>query len=356
MLTEGHLAIAGAGIIGLAAALELRSAGYRVTVLEQGRAMGESSSAAAGMLAVEDPENSAALLPLARLSRALYPAFLARVEQLSGLRVPLRTTRTLQGHRTQRPGPPPGALPELCTQRYTFRELEEASLDPRDLCAALPLAARAAGVQLREHCRVSTLESAAGQVKVKLESGEVIEADHFVLATGAWAGPGSPAAITLPETPWLPIVPRKGQMIEVYLSTPELREVIRTPELYLVPRGEGRIVIGATVEDVGFDRSLEEAAGNRLFDAASELWPPLCNARLIAQWSGLRPGLSQDLRDSLPIIGPLGTRITVATGHFRNGILLAPGTARLLAECIAGSSRSVELEGFSPQRFSIPTR
>ena len=336
-----HAVIAGAGIIGLAAALELAEAGFRVTVLEQGRPMRESSWAAAGMLAVEDPENAPELLPLARLSRALYPEFLDRVERLSGLRVSMRTSRTLQGSRR---GPRAEAeLAGLKTDVYRFRCLEEASLDPRDLCAALPQAAAAAGVTLREGAAVRAVRREGGLLGVELEDGEALAADHVVLACGAWAG-----LVRLPDGAALPVSPRKGQMIEVTLAKPVLPCVVRTPELYLVPRGDGRIVIGATVEDAGFDRSVDLEAGDALWRAAGELWPPVLAGRITERWTGLRPGV----RDALPVIGKLEQRVWAAAGHFRNGILLAPGTAQVVRELMLGREPSVALDQFSPHRFA----
>ncbi len=344
--------IAGAGIIGLATALELAQSGFQVTVAERGRAMEQSSWAAAGMLAVDDPENAPELLPLARLSRALYPEFLARVEQMSGLAVPLRTQQTLQGHVLRGPvipGTAPSALPSLSTVRHRFTLLEEAGLDPRDLCAALPLAVHAAGVRLLEGNPVCTVAHSASSVVVTLADGSVIEGNAFVIAAGAWSG-------SVGYQTSLPVVPRKGQMIEVTLdgANPNMLPlVIRTPELYLVPRGDGRVAIGATIEYAGFDRSVDEAAGDRLWEAAAALWPPIRRGRITARWTGLRPGFAPEVTDSLPVIGQLETSVWVAAGHFRNGILLAPGTARLIHEMLAGKTASIPTKAFQPLRFSL---
>ena len=350
-----HVVIAGAGVIGLAAALELALSGYRVTVAERGRAMEQASWAAAGMLAVEDPENPPELLPLSRLSRALYPEFLARVETLSSLAVPLRTSQTLQGRPATSAAEPPRELPGLSLGQHTFTLLEEASLDPRDLCAALPRAVVAAGVVLREGCAVTGVTRGANGLRVELDGGERLSADQFILATGAWSG-----QVRLPGAAALPVAPRKGQMIEVTLDEPRDSNrpvpavVVRTPELYLVPRGDGRVVIGATVEHAGFDRSIDEAAGERLWQAAGSLWPPVLKGRITARWTGLRPGYAQGVRDGLPVIGAFEGEpgMWASTGHFRNGILLAPATGRVLRELLDGKTTSVELEAFSPERFA----
>jgi glycine oxidase len=344
-----HIVIAGAGIIGLATALELAQAGAHVTVLDRGHAMQQSSWAAAGMLAVDDPENDPALHPLAVYSRSLYPAFLARIQQLTGLTIPLRTSVTLQGHPGA--GPPHPSLPDLRTDRYHFDRLSEASLDPRDLCIALPAAVRAAGIALIEDTGVEQVTREAGKLRVHPSNADSLHADHFLLAAGAWS-----AQIALPggvtSDPALPIAPRKGQMIEVTLESPELPYALRTPQLYLVPRGDNRIAIGATIEHAGFDRSIDEAAGNRLWHAAAELWPPILHGHITARWTGLRPGFHAGIADPLPIIGPLGKNIWAATGHFRNGILLAPATALLLRQLIDGAPPSVSLDRFAPTRFA----
>lgn len=338
-LKPQHVVIAGAGIIGLACALELADTGFAVTVVERGLAMQEASWAAAGMLAVDDPENPAALLPLSRFSRALYSKFLERVSALSGVAVPLRTQRTRQ---------------KAHGDNGEFFLLDEASLDPRDLCRALPAAVVAAGVQLREQCGTVAVTDGPGGLQAELADGSTLDADAFVLACGAWSGqvrlPGAAAA--------MPIAPRKGQMVEVKLDEPRLETVIRTPELYLVPRGDGRIVIGATVEDAGFDRQVDAAAGDRLVRAAAELWPPILRGRVTARWTGLRPAVVRgdgvSGLDSLPVIGQVVPRVYAATGHFRNGILLAPGTARLIGECLRGEDASVALEPFAASRFFPP--
>ncbi|HEU4982292.1 MAG TPA: FAD-dependent oxidoreductase [Acidobacteriaceae bacterium] len=337
-------AIAGAGIIGLATALELAAAGLRVTVFERGQAMRESSWAAAGMLAAADPENPAALRPLSRFSIGLYPEFLAKIERLTGKRIPLRTKQTLQGEHILPPGVNEVApeeiqsiAPGIQLSELKFFLLDEHSLDPRDIARALPEAAKAAGITLLEETAVTAISAHSESVAVRTTNGKWT-AGNFINACGAWA-----AALAD-----VPISPRKGQMLLVQSSEP-LSVTLRTPHLYLVPRGDGRIVIGATVENAGYDKEVCPSAISALRNAAAELWPPVREARILDTWAGLRPAAA----DSLPILGmDEAPRRWLALGHFRNGIMLAPGSARLLRQMILNEPLGVDATPFSAERFA----
>lgn len=339
--------IAGAGIIGLSTALELARRGLRVAVLERGRAMTEASWAAAGMLAAHDPENAPELRPLSDLSISLYPEYLNTIERLSGLQVPFRTSDTLQGsepnHRFQNALPVAGItsqVPDLDPADRSFLWLKEHSLDPRDLCAALPQAAAAAQVLLIENSPVTGFRAAESGVEVRTPQATWSGA-HFINCSGAWAG-------TLSSIP--SIEPRKGQMVTVKLPPHRALDcVIRVPDLYLVPRRDGRVVIGASVEHAGFDKSVQETTIQSLLDQAAVHWPPIREARVVETWAGLRPGSA----DGLPVIGACGDKnCWIASGHFRNGILLAPGTARVMRELILGEPPSVDLAAYRCDRFA----
>jgi glycine oxidase len=352
-----HVAIAGAGIVGLACSLALRRRGFAVTVLEAGAAMAEASWAAGGMLAVEDPENPPALLPLSRYSRSLYDAFLAEVAFLSGHNVAYRTNQTLQVVERAAADIPgrllsgaearhlvPGLAAEANAERHedghTFLLLEEQSLDPRDLCVALPLAARRAGVMLGEREPVAGVACDTDGVVVVTSKGE-LRADAFVNCCGAWSDSLDAVA---------GIAPRKGQMLVVEQSSgPRLEQVLRSAEIYLIPRADGRIAIGATVEDAGFSKQVEAEALLALRRRAAALWPAAMDASLVESWAGLRPGSA----DGLPTIAQTAERRFLAAGHFRNGILLAPGTAEAIADLVCAVSPAVDLQPFRAHRGAL---
>ena len=364
------VAIAGAGIIGLSLALELRQRGHSVVVLEQGHAMRGASWAAGGMLAAMDPENPLALQTLSLHSIALYPEYLANIQQLSGERVPLRTRRTLQqisaeenfmGKLATFPAATFSEIRQLIpgiatsiesTPEQKFFWLEEDSLDPRDLCRALPKAAQAAGVTILEQTTVLGVHHTGDSVIISTNHDD-LRARMFVNCCGAWA-----AALYMDQTPIppLPIAPAKGQMVTVALPAERLRCVLRIPGLYLIPRGDGRVTIGATIENVGFDNSVQQKSIQGLIDTAATLVPELQQAAQLDSWAGFRPATP----DGLPILGPAAPllnpaqipRCWLATGHFRNGIMLAPVTARCMAQAMLGERTDVPLDSFAASRFA----
>ncbi len=342
--------IAGAGIIGLTLALALDRRGVSVLVLTAGEALAEASTAAAGMLAVDDPDNPPELLALARFSRSLYPALLASLKVTAAQTVHFQTHRTLQAVASPAPSSPSASLrtflPSAAQQDLSFVSLEEESLDPRELAPALLAAVHASQAELRTETPVLSAEETSTSVEVHGASGN-IHASCFVDCTGAWS-------LSSRRVPSLRVTPRKGQMLTV--PTPaSLAEgiVLRSPEIYLVPRlhgpNAGQTLIGATVEDVGFDRSLDPRQLAHLLARAAALLPELLGTPILNSWSGLRPATE----DHLPALGrlPASDRLFIASGHYRNGILLAPGTAELLAQTITGETPSLALDAFSASRF-----
>ena len=346
-MNSADVAIAGAGIIGLTTAFELSAAGLSVTVFDQSEAMSEASRAAAGMLAAADPENPAELRELARLSLSLYPEFLTQVEQLSGMSIPIRTTRAVQGaHRIPETAAPLSAAeveslaPGVRADAWQFFLLEEHSFDAWDLAEALPSAARAAAIDLREHTSVLSVSDGPSGVEIATQAGS-FSAGMFLNATGAWANALDPA---------LPVSPRKGHMLTAELAgDTQMHCVLRTPNVYIVPRGAGRYTVGPTVEDAGFDRNVDPLRIQELFARAAELWPPLREATVAETWIGFRPGSG----DSLPIIDQTAKHAWIATGHFKNGIMLGPGTGRVLGQSMLGRRPGIDLAPFRAARFAL---
>ncbi|MBB5064134.1 FAD-binding oxidoreductase [Granulicella mallensis] len=322
-LPSPDILIAGAGIIGLSLALELHFRGAQVTVLERSTALQHASTAAAGMLAVDDPHNPPALLPLSQLSRSLYPAFLQRIESLSGLAVPFQTDTTIQ------------YMPDGSTQR-----LVEHSLDPRQLAPALLEAVRATSIDLREHTELLSITE-THQSLLRVESNGELSPAKLIHTQGAWAR--------------LQVRPVKGQMLRVQLpATLPLREVHRTEHIYIVPRTQGpqagTALIGATLEDAGFDTALHPESLDHLRSLAAQLLPSLADeatAPQVEAWAGLRPATT----DSLPILDAHTPCQFLAIGHFRNGILLAPATAAVMADLIEGKSPAIDLAPFAASRL-----
>jgi glycine oxidase len=340
--------IVGAGIIGLSLALELRERGASVTVMDRGLPGHEASSAAAGMLAAADPETPAALRDFALESARMYPEFVGRLEALSGSNVDFRSQGTiiLQDLNEHRQFPSPcrsltatevaAMEPALKSDGNAAYWLAEDSIDPVLLMKAAVRAAEINGVKILSHSKVSELRSVEGQVEVS-GCNLRLSAKIAVDCRGAWSG--------------APVVPKKGQMLYLHPRRQGiLQYVVRAPGAYIVPRSSGRILVGTTVEDAGFDKSVEAATIEQLHHAAGKYVPELSSASVSESWAGLRPGTP----DELPIMGPSQTPgVFIASGHFRNGILLAPMTASVMADLVEGKTLAFDIAAFSPARFAV---
>jgi glycine oxidase len=344
---NSDVVIAGAGIIGLSLAIELRRAGATVAVLDRGEPGNESSSAAAGMLVTADPDTNPISKPLANASATLYPAFVEELELRSGVSIGYESRGALYVATGQEQFP----FPELPAAQVRELEpalaeypgvwfLEEQSIDPRLLVRAALLTAKHLGITVHHEAQVlSVTLTEEHRLDVQTARGSYVTA-IFVNCAGAWAGEISGVAI--------PTRPVKGQMLAVIPQKCGLRHVIRSPHVYLVPREGGKVVIGSTVEEAGFDKTVDSSTIQRLHQAAANLVPAIGEAKIVEAWAGLRPGSPDDL----PMLGPGSLPGTyVATGHFRNGILLAPITAIAMAELIQGKQPRVDLRPFAPTRF-----
>ena len=359
------IVVIGGGIIGCAIARELAGAGCRVTLLEKGRIGSEASSAAAGILCPQlEAEGPSALLDLGLESLGLYPDFIEAVRRETGIDAELDTGGTLVLDMTREDA---ASSERLCRgqreaglpiERLSAREianleggLSESVLggvlfprggrvNPIALTSALSLSARARGVEMREGCPVQALKSAAEKViGVTLAGGEILEADVVVLAAGAWSAAFSGAIR-------IQVMPVRGQILVLEALRRPRRHVLVTPRAYLVFRRDGTVLVGSTTELVGFQKGVTPKAMMKLIASALALDPALEEARFIGAWSGLRPGTT----DSLPLIGWAGQGLMLATGHYRNGILLAPVTAALVTESIVRGRTARDLGPFSPLR------
>jgi glycine oxidase len=345
--------VIGGGIIGLSLSIELRKKGATVLVVERGEPGREASSAAGGMLVDCPFETPAALQPLAAASASMYPEFVRELELESGMKIDLRNQGTIlfpsAAHvshpafeaATQIPAPLAEFEPALAEVDRPAFYLKERSVDPRALTPAALKAARRLGVDVSSGEEVIAVNLSDGRVSGVTTRKTSFLAAKVVNCAGAWSGQIGPYAI--------PTRPVKGQMLCLVSASRMLKHVIRSPEVYVIPRSDGRIIVGTTVEEVGFDKRTDVAAIQRLRAAAIAMVPELRNAKILEDWAGLRPGTP----DGLPILGATGTSgYYVATGHFRDGILLAPITSQVMTAVIEGKNPEHDLAPFSPARFS----
>jgi glycine oxidase len=381
--SEVDLAIVGGGVIGLTLAWRARAKGLSVTLLERGKLGMGTSYVAAGMLApvaeVEFGDAGQAMLELGLRSAKMWPEFATELERCSGEEVGLLRTGTLVlarnedearelgrqiafreslGLRTTRlrPGEAREREPALApTVRLALEAPEDHSVDPRRVLVALRRACERVGVGLREHTWVTRVEldrTSARVTGVALQDGERVTARHVVIAAGAWTG----QIDGLPEHARVSVRPVKGQILR--LRDPAgpglLTRVARFEGGYLVPRTDGRYVLGATVEERGFEEHATAGGVYELLREAHELLPGVSELQIEELSVGLRPGTP----DNVPVIGPGALEgLTWATGHHRNGILLAPLTAELVLQTLFGEQTTGDspLTACDPSRFHVPS-
>lgn len=361
------VAIAGAGLIGGAIAFELACAGLRVGLFDSQEPGREASWAGAGILSPA-PESSSMipLVPLGKASLARYPEFVQMVEEASRLNVGYRAKGTLQAifsaeareelstvvalhHGIGLRAEPLSAKDARALEPAMSEDLEaavlrpdEASVDNRALTGAVLEAARRSGAELFPCNGAKGIWREAGRCAGLQLKTEKIASRWTVIAAGCFSANIEGVA------PYAPVRPAKGQMAALRAPGLEIERVLWSEKIYLVPRNDGRILAGATVEYAGFDKALTAGGLQSILAAAIELAPGLAQARVEETWAGLRP----DSPDHLPILGPTGVEgLLMATGHFRLGITLTPITAQLIRDWITEQRVPVDWERFSPLRF-----
>lgn len=350
--------IIGGGIIGLSLAIALRKRGATVLIVERGKPGREASHAAGGMLVDCPLETPPALQALANASARMYPEFAHEIEVESGMKVDLRDKGTIlfpSAEHTKRdpefvsthwlPAPLGELEPALAPANDTALYLEERSADPRALTTAAIRTAKNRRVDFVTGDPVESIVLDDGRVSGVHRTKIVYHASKVVNCAGAWSGHISCG----PRASLHPTRPVKGQMLCLAMPSRDLlKHVVRTPKVYLIPRSDGRLLVGATVEEAGFDKRTDSSTIQRLHKAAIDAVPKLAEAKILEDWAGLRPGTP----DNLPILGATETPgYYVATGHFRDGILLAPITAEIMADVLEGRQPAHDLAPFSPSRF-----
>lgn len=361
---------------GLAIGWRLASAGARVTVFDRSDAGRGASWAAAGMLAagIECEPGEEHLLRLNLASQALWPAFARELETLTGHDIGYRDEGTLVAALTRddveqlrfsyefqtalgvdlqwlsgadarrrephlRPGVPAAVFSP-----------NDHQVDNRRLVKALAAALTQAGGLLRENTRITRIDVQSARVLGVVSGEQRYDADVVVLAAGAW----SRDIEGLPPTARPPVRPVKGQMLALRTdpANPVLEHVLWAPRVYLVPRRDGRIVIGGTVEERGFDEDLTAGGIFSILEAAWRAFPNIEDLPIDEFWVGFRP----TSRDDAPILGPTDVEgLFLATGHHRNGILSTPITAEAVAAAILGRQVPAATAGFGVQRFAEHT-
>ena len=390
---QNDISIVGGGAIGLSIAIDLKLRGANVTVLSRDFAA-SATNAAAGMLAPQAEKIAPGpMLDLCLKSRSLYPDWIDKLEELTGsptgywpcgilgpvyqppetLATPPNPTGSpltpLQKGGTQAEAIA-SETPAYWLDRATIHQYqpglgadivgahwypEDGQVDNRALGRTLRIAAQELGVELRDGVMVEAFQQRQGRVTALRTNAGELRAGHYILATGAWSNQLLP----------IPVYPKKGQMLCVRvpgvrsdndanshgslpLSELPLQRVLFGPDIYIVPRRDGRIVIGASSEDVGFAPGNTPKEMQGLLKRAIRLYPQLEDYPIQEFWWGFRPATP----DEFPILGPSHCEnLTLATGHYRNGILLAPVTAALIAEWVVSQKSDPLLEHFHWQRF-----
>jgi glycine oxidase len=375
-MSDADALIIGGGVMGCASALALAREGLSVTVLERSVPGAEASSAAAGMLAAQAEAHGATLssgaggggafLALSLASRALFPALAEELRATTGIDVEHRAcgalriavdegseaelARTRDAHAALGlraeilSGAALAALePGLGAARAALHFPDDARIDPPIYLRALRIAAERRGARFRSGGVVDRVAISEGRaVGAQLSDGSIVRGRAVIVAAGSWSnlvqGTGIP-----PRT----IRPARGQIVELRLPSPVFGRLLVGPRAYLSPRDDGRVLVGSTLEFVGYEKRVTAGAVATLLAGAIELVPALADAELGASWSNFRPYTE----DELPLIG-LGAipGLVLATGHYRNGILLSAITAEIVKDLVLGRTPRVDVSAFAPSR------
>lgn len=368
---NADIIIIGGGVIGCAIGAELAARGLTVRLFERNQPGLEASWASAGMIAPQsEAEQDGPMFQLCQQSRDLYVDFVNKLKELTGLDPCLRTEGALEvvfdetgaqalesAHAWQFQAGlaierlcgddarklEPALAPSVIAAHYFPREYQ---VDNRKLTEALIVAAHRRGVEIVSGAQVTEIVIEHGRVRGVVVNGERHDAEIVINAAGSWASLLNTSSYHLPV-----ITPVRGQMVALKLPANKLNLVLHSNHHYIVPRWDGTVLAGSTMEFVGYDKSVTAEGLNLLLSRAQTVVPALAQAQFISAWAGLRPASA----DGLPLLGahPEVKGLVFATGHYRNGILLTPITARLIADLITTRSDTSAFAPFSPSRFAV---
>jgi glycine oxidase len=364
-----NIIVIGAGVVGCAVACELARRGAAVRMLDDRPPGMGATQASAGMLApfTESKDRNEAFLELAVRSLDLYDGFVKSVMSASGTVIGYRRTGTLEVATSHEHMADLEDLADRLKGRGVALRLLDAPaaraeephlsadvgggllIEPHgfvnavELTRALATAARCHGASAIEGERARRISRSPGGVVVETSSA-TLSADAVVLAAGSWSAQLEIEGVARP-----PVRPVRGQLLHLGWRGTGVRRVLWGERCYMVPWPDGTLLVGATMEEVGFDERTTAAGVQGLLEAACALVPEAADAGLLSARAGLRPGSP----DAMPIVGPSRVMdgLVYATGHFRNGVLLAPVTAQLVADAMLSGRIDPALEAVGPQRF-----
>ena len=349
--TEADVVVAGAGVIGMLTAWNLHQHGLDVMLLDQQRPFAGSSWAGGGILCpVPQWQYPPQVDELVRASSQLYPALIDHLQAVSGVALDYATTGLLftgpydamaEPWRQQHADDVDrGVLQDWqpeCDQRPAWLLKNVAQLRNPRLGKALLAVCRQCGLAvLPDHALVDIQPASTRRLSVHCGNGEKFAADHVVIAAGAWTD----ELLRQCGLSGFGIKPLRGQMLLLQGQPGRLRHIISGHGKYLIPRPDGLILCGSTVEDVGFDTGITDAARDEILAACCDLYPPAAELPILQQWSGLRPGIADDI----PVIAehPQCAGVWINSGHYRNGLGMAPASAQRLADLIAQSAMPID--------------
>jgi glycine oxidase len=361
--------ILGGGVIGCSIAFNLAKKGQRILLLEKGRVASQASSAAAGMLGVQtEMEENGPLFELARKSRAMFPEIVAELREITGIDSSLIRKGMLKlalqeeqidecqsilewqhskGEKAVWLEKEELLQKEPCLSEKILAALyfpNEGHVSAPDLSNAFAKAASYFGTKIREYTEVRSLIKDSGAVTGVTTNGGDFYGDAIVVATGAWSG-----GLLSEDINQSTVYPVKGEALSVKAEIPLLTRTLFSKGCYIVPKKGGEMIIGATSRAHTFDQKVTVEGISYLMERAKELMPVLAGAEISSMWAGTRPMTN----DGLPFLGqhPELQHLFVATGHYRNGILLSPITGKIVADLIADAVHpEIDLTPFSPTR------